>query len=54
MFTFKQQPQKSHKQDILPQNPQISRLFIASYGTHAMNYFACLGAFMPQGCMMQR
>ena len=27
---FKQQPQKSHKQDILPKNPQIYQSFFAS------------------------
>ena len=30
---FKQQPQKSHGQDIVPKNLQIDRSFFASYGT---------------------
>ena len=33
---------------------QINRSIFASYGTHAMNYFAYLGIFMPQGRRMQR
>ena len=41
---------KSHKQDYSTQkNPQIGRSFFASYRMHAMNYFASLGIFMPQG-----
>ena len=35
MCIFKQQPQKSHEQDILPKNLQIDRSFFAFYGTHA-------------------
>ena len=46
---FKQQPQKAHKQDILPKNRQIDRSFFAFYGTHAMNHFASLGILMCQG-----
>ena len=35
-----------HEQDILPKNLQIGRLFFASYGMHAVNYFVSLGIFM--------
>ena len=46
---FKQQPQKSNEQDILPKNLQIDQAFFPSYGTHAMNYFVSLiGIFMHQ------
>ena len=45
---FKQQPQKSHEQDILPKNLQIDRSFFASNGTRAMNYFASLEIFISE------
>ena len=51
---FKQQPQKSHEQDILPKNLQIDRSFFASKGTRAMNYFASLEISMSQGHRTQR
>ena len=51
---FKQQPQKSHEQDILPKNLQIDRSFFASNGTRAMNYFASLEISMSQGHRTQR
>jgi len=53
---FKQQPQKSFEQDILPRNLQINiyRLFFPSSGMHAMNYIASLGIFMRQGRRMHR
>ena len=54
IYIFKQQPQKSHEQDILPKNLQIDRSFFASYGMHALNYFVSLGIFMRQGRRTQR
>ena len=42
MCIFKQQPQKSHEQDILPKNLQIDRWFFASYGTHACHELFCV------------
>ena len=47
---FKQHPQKSLEQDILPKD----RSFFASYGMCAMNYLVSLGIFMHQGHRMQR
>ena len=54
IYIFKQQLQKSHKQDILPTNLQIDRSSFASYGMHAMNYFASLDNFLCEGHKMQR
>ena len=45
-----EQPQKSHKQDIL----KNILLIFASYGTHVMNYFVLFGIFMRRGHRMQR
>ena len=39
---FKQQPQKSYEQDILPKNLKIDLVFFASYGTYFMYYFICV------------
>ena len=39
----KQQPQKSHKQDILQKHLQIHQSIFACYGTHTTNCFAYLG-----------
>ena len=47
---FKEQPQKSHEQGILPKkNLQIDRSFFASYRTHTMNYFCVFGDFYASG-----
>ena len=54
MHFFQQQPQKSHKQDILPKNLKIDRSFFVSYGTHAINYFPSLEIIMSQGHSKQR
>ena len=45
----KQQPQKSHKQDILQKHLQIHQSIFACYGTHTTNCFACLGNFFGSG-----
>ena len=45
---FKQQPQKTHEQDILAAEKSSNRsivLCVQSHGTHFMNYFASLGIF---------
>ena len=49
---FKQQPQKSHKWDILPKNLEIDASFFASYRTHGIIIilFCTLEIFMHQGC----
>ena len=44
-----EQPQKSHEQDILQKHLHIDRSIFASYGTHAVNFWASLGIFMRQG-----
>ena len=44
IYIFKQQPQKSHEQDILPKNLQIDRSL----------YFVSLGIFMRQRWRTQR
>ena len=49
---FKQQPQKSHKQDILQKNLQINRSLPPKDACHEY-YFASLEIFMCQGCRMQ-
>ena len=55
MCIFKQQPQKSHEQDIVPKNHlQIDLSFFESYRTPFMKYFASLPIFMHQGHRMQK
>ena len=49
MSIFKQQPQKSHEQDILSKNLCLDQAFFASYRMHDINYFA----FVHQGHRMQ-
>ena len=51
---FKQQLQKTHKQDILLKNLQIDQSFFASHGTHFMDCFVSLRILMGQGCRTQR
>ena len=41
-----EQPQKSHKEDILEKHLKIDQSIFASYGTHTTNYFASLGIFI--------
>ena len=43
---YKQQPQKSLGQDILPKNLQIDPSFFVSYGMYAMSCFMSLDTFI--------
>ena len=42
-YYYKQQPQKSNEQDILPKNLPMDQWLFASHGTHFMNYFGPRG-----------
>ena len=55
-----EQPQKSHKEDILQKPLQIHQtdrsinLCVLWDGMHTTNYFVSLGVFMRQGCRTRR